>query len=1050
MSQNIIIDNYKKVLNAYKKSFNNWFPEEVYKWKARKTFVENWNLESDDIYDMVTRSFRDTENLLTANMYLPYGMIKSFAEKEPNTVRDMFQILFNEDVDLKSRINEFNNISNNLLNKYWEPGRHDYQDLHAISVYLSFKYPEKYYIYKPTVSKKICKFFGCDISSDDKIQTFINYLNVCNSVRNIIIQDQQLISKVNTELDTLGYNINDNYSLLTMDFMHFGGNSYLDWEFKENEQHKWIYSPGDNASQWNFCIENNVMVLGWDELGDFEQYPYKKSIFNKLKEVNNKDNPMNDSLAVYEFRRGIQKGDIIIAKKGVNTLLGYGVVLDNDYIYDENRTTYKNIRNVKWEKVGEWDSSKLGQLVQKTLTNLNPYSDYADQLISIIDGTYSENTVTKNKYDWIPSYHNLGLGILKYKNNRDELKKIFINVIKESLDKDFNMNYCDPVTIFNKIENFTDNRKILVPELEQKLGLEIIKPTDFSGIPSTFWSQILFANSKADEDIIWKLYEASFEYSMNKNEINRNKFIELYNLVYNNHGKTMYICNTLYKVNPTEFLCMDNNVRYLLNEELDINAENYNNGENYLNICEEVNKKISGGNYPYTTFYELSDYAWEKYSGKEAVTVTNDNKSYYWLNANPKIWSFSDIDVNEVQTYTSKNNKDNKRRIYQNFVDIQVGDILVAYESTPIKAITGFCEVTNKSKDNSFSFKKTKHLLDPIPYSDIIEKEELKNMEFLKNPNGSLFKLTSEEYNIICEMTKEDNPILKENYTKYDKDNFLSDVYIEEDLYDEIVKLLERKQNIILQGAPGVGKTYMAKRLAYSLIGEKNPERIECIQFHQNFSYEDFIEGFRPNKTGFELEKGIFYNFCKKAEADIDNNYYLIIDEINRGNISKIFGELLMLIEKDKRNEKLTLAYSKNKFFIPKNVYILGMMNTADRSLAFMDFALRRRFAFVDIKPAFKNEKFINYQKSINNNYFDKVINKIIELNEEIKNDESLGEGFMIGHSHFCELEGNYEESLKSILKFDIIPMIKEYWFDNLDMKEKWENEINKLIKNED
>ena len=1050
MNQNIDIEKLSKVLKTYKKALNIWLPDEIYKWKASKTFAENWNLETEDILDMINKSFSNTGNLLNSNMYFPLGMLKGFAEKEPETVRNMFSDLFDESSDLLMRIKAYINTSNELLIKYWDSGKNHYQDLHAISVYLAFRFPEKYYIYKPSVSKKICNYLNCDISSEDRVQVYINYVNVCNLVKNLIKQDQQLLIKVSDELNILNYNINDDFSMLTMDIMHFGGNSYLDWEFKDNEKHKWIYAPGDKASQWDYCLENNVMVLGWDELGDFEQYPYKKDISKKLSEITNKENPMNDSLAVYEFRRGIRKGDIIIAKKGVNTLLGYGIVLDDEYLFDNNRESYKNIRNVKWEKVGEWDSSKVGQLVQKTLTDLNPYPGYADKLISIIDGTFIENNTSGEKYDWVPVYHNLGLGILKFKNNSDVLKKLFIDVLKEELDKDFDITYTDPVAIFNKIENFTDNRKVLIPALEKKIGVEVLYPSDFSGIPSTFWSQILFSNSKEDELNIWNAFEASIKYAENDNEENKNNFINYYNLAYKEHGKAMYICNTLYKVNPTFYLSMDNNVRSLLNDELEINTDNFNDAETYLKICKLANDKIQNGDYPYKTFYELSDYAWRKYTSREGNKMLDTNKKYYWLNASPKIWSFSDIKVGEEQTYTSVNDQGNKRRIYQNFVDVKVGDILIAYESTPVKAITGLCEITSKSEDNSFSFKKIEHLLNPISYSDIASIEELKEMEYLKNAQGSLFKLTPEEFEIIYDIIRENNPIEKENYPVYTKDDFLSEVYITEEKYNDIIDLLNRKMNIILQGAPGVGKTFMAKRLAYSLIGEKNPNRIESIQFHQSYSYEDFIEGYKPKGNSFDLEKGVFYTFCKKAENDPDNNYYLIIDEINRGNLSKIFGELLMLIEDDKRGEQLTLAYSKNKFSVPNNLYIIGMMNTADRSLALMDYALRRRFSFIEVLPAFSNDTFIEYQKNINNQYFDKVIDKITELNKEISNDVSLGDGFMIGHSYFCNLIDNYEDNLKSILKFDILPMIREYWFDNKEYREKWEREINKLIKNEE
>jgi 5-methylcytosine-specific restriction protein B len=299
-------------------------------------------------------------------------------------------------------------------------------------------------------------------------------------------------------------------------------------------------------------------------------------------------------------------------------------------------------------------------------------------------------------------------------------------------------------------------------------------------------------------------------------------------------------------------------------------------------------------------------------------------------------------------------------------------------------------------------------------------------------------------------MIRENNPIEKEVYPTYTREDFLNEVYISEQKYNEISELLVRKMNIILQGAPGVGKTFMAKRLAYSLIGEKNPNRVESIQFHQSYSYEDFIEGYKPKGTGFDLEKGIFYTFCKKAENDPENNYYLIIDEINRGNLSKIFGELLMLIEDDKRGEQLTLAYSKNKFSVPKNLYIIGMMNTADRSLALMDYALRRRFSFVEVLPAFGNDGFIEYQKNINNQYFNKVISKINDLNKEISSDISLGDGFMIGHSYFCKKNPKdnswvlNEETYKDIINFEIKPILDEYWFDD---KKKANQKIDELLK---
>ncbi|MBW3091485.1 AAA family ATPase [Bifidobacterium sp. 82T10] len=277
--------------------------------------------------------------------------------------------------------------------------------------------------------------------------------------------------------------------------------------------------------------------------------------------------------------------------------------------------------------------------------------------------------------------------------------------------------------------------------------------------------------------------------------------------------------------------------------------------------------------------------------------------------------------------------------------------------------------------------------------------------------------------------TAEQTPL--ESYSRAD---FLNEVYMDGDSYDRLVAMLDKKKNIILEGAPGVGKTFAAKRLAYSIMGEKDPSRVQMVQFHQSYSYEDFIMGFRPYKDGFELRHGVFYNFCKTAEADEGHSYFFIIDEINRGNLSKIFGELFMLIESDKRNLKLRLLYSDEQFSIPANVFIIGMMNTADRSLAMMDYALRRRFAFIDLLPGFDTDGFKAYQHSLHSAKFDRLIDTVRQLNQTIAKDESLGRGFMIGHSYFSNLtaqQAGDDQTLSGIVEYELIPLLGEYWFDD-------------------
>ena len=269
----------------------------------------------------------------------------------------------------------------------------------------------------------------------------------------------------------------------------------------------------------------------------------------------------------------------------------------------------------------------------------------------------------------------------------------------------------------------------------------------------------------------------------------------------------------------------------------------------------------------------------------------------------------------------------------------------------------------------------------------------------------------------------DDQPAIE--YPAYDREDFLSEVFMSDQQYDTLTGLLRAKKNIILQGAPGVGKTFAAKRLAYSMMGTKDAERVMMVQFHQSYSYEDFID-------------------------DNERDYFFIIDEINRGNLSKIFGELFMLIENDKRGEKnkLQLLYSRERFCVPSNVYLIGLINTADRSLALLDYALRRRFAFFTLNPGFSSAGFTRYREAVDSAAFDNLVSCVVRLNTEIASDESLGEGFMIGHSYFCGFVGGTVDhaSLSAIIEYELIPMLGEYWFDDQEKIRVWSEALRRSI----
>lgn len=286
----------------------------------------------------------------------------------------------------------------------------------------------------------------------------------------------------------------------------------------------------------------------------------------------------------------------------------------------------------------------------------------------------------------------------------------------------------------------------------------------------------------------------------------------------------------------------------------------------------------------------------------------------------------------------------------------------------------------------------------------------------------------------------------KEAYTKQD---FLKEVYMTSEQFDTLVSLLENKKNLILQGAPGVGKTFTAKRLAYAMMGEKDESRIQFVQFHQSYSYEDFMLGYKPAGDGFELREGAFYRFCDKTRKDKNKQYFFLIDEINRGNLSKIFGELLMLIERDYRDTEVALAYHGKPFSVPENLYIIGIMNTADRSLAMIDYALRRRFSFFEMEPGFGSEGFRDYQKELANQTFNALIQCIQKLNRTIAEDDSLGKGFCIGHSYFCGQVKCTDAWMKEVVSYDIIPMLEEYWFDDPARIKTWKTLLSGVFHDE-
>lgn len=427
---------------------------------------------------------------------------------------------------------------------------------------------------------------------------------------------------------------------------------------------------------------------------------------------------------------------------------------------------------------------------------------------------------------------------------------------------------------------------------------------------------------------------------------------------------------------------------------------------------------------------------------------TTEGKQFWWLNANPKIWSIEQTKIGQTQTYTSHNDKGNKRQKYKYFTQVKPGDIVVGYETTPVKKVKALFEITealhtHEIEGEIITFRKTLDLPQPIDYDILKNLPDLEYCEPLLNNQGSLFRLTEEEYDVIRDIidtSQTEAEVQEKSAQPYSKADALRDLFLLEEMFDKICGVLRQKKNIILQGAPGVGKTFVAKRIAKAMLGKDDERKICMVQFHQSYSYEDFVMGIRPNSAGgFSRRKGVFYEFCERAQNDPGSDYFFIIDEINRGNLSKIFGELMLLIEADKRGESIHLTYSEpgETFYLPKNLHFIGTMNTADRSLAMVDYALRRRFAFLTLEPEF-GEQFAAFLKrrDIPEKLIASIQKNLAKVNEQISKDENLGKGFRIGHSYFCNSSANGtspEQWYHNIIEYEIAPQFREYWFDDTD-----------------
>ena len=618
-------------------------------------------------------------------------------------------------------------------------------------------------------------------------------------------------------------------------------------------------------------------------------------------------------------------------------------------------------------------------------------------------------------FRWIPFYEEIADKLSVYHDKKKRLKLIsFVN----KLATEFNLSYLlnkelKDICPFTILGTFNRNikestRKKIAKKWATFLDVKESIPNSFEGIPllnnqlSCFFSNS--ENQQKEINDLWDFYVVALNFS-NANESYQEQFKQQFDNVIAQPCCSWQLTNGLFWIRPNAYAVLDKISKIYLSDDLGFIknknlSKSYFNGEDYLNLLNDLSVRFKEIYFPAHSFPELYLTALRKYESY----VTNDEEL---------------LSNNQWQVVVLQFIKELCQKNGTNIFTRQ--DLLNNY-------IEQFEEKFPNNKTIGESLSNTLQRL-----------REKNNLSFLEKGKYQLLNNDFEEDEDIDNENIIEQSIVKEIYNL--EDLIKEGCFVEEEQLSKIISSLNRKKSIILQGPPGTGKTWLAKRLANIIVGYKNSNNIKAIQFHPNMSYEDFIRGYRPSGDGkLALIDGPFLEMINKARNDSQSNYVMVIEEINRGNPAQILGEMLTLLEVDKRTptEALELTYRReheNGIFIPNNLYVIGTMNLADRSLAMVDFALRRRFAFFYLAPNF-DEKWLNYmidKTKLSRKSLEKIRHVMNNLNQYIAKEEMLGNAFTIGHSYLtCDsVIPDAMSWYKDIIDSEIKPLLEEYWFDD-------------------
>ena len=701
-------------------------------------------------------------------------------------------------------------------------------------------------------------------------------------------------------------------------------------------------------------------------------------------------------------------------------------------------------------------------------------------------------------FTWIPFYQELARELTRWETRQQELISFLENlrtqgfVITPLEDKDGDggrslLQEIDPFTffgVFNRRISY-DQRLGILAQIKTVFQLESELPEDFDSIPllnnrKSWFIANRFSRQAHDVELLWRVFHLALE----ENPLDNEEFLQAFDEALTVKQTNVNLTMGLFWIRPDTFLSLDQTDRLYLGIRLPeggLNARFY----------QETIETIRNLGKPFT---EISLAAWGAENERMRRVAESRDAEYrawggisfwlvsaYWDDRDPAdqterfveegIWENGSQNRSSADVFTMRvNDKIAIKTVSTQRKGLPFHGRDQTVSRMTIKAIGTI--VANRNDGRTVEVEWDPNFEEKTWYFFT----NRKSIWRLRLDEGYRFKEHAERLRDFVWFGKEQDhdwflkhlsdgtateeasgQEVKQIYKPYGVDDLVvGGVFLSEGELRQILQRLETKKAMIIQGSPGVGKTFLARKLAYALMKEVDNERLEMVQFHQSYSYDDFVRGYRPLESkagGFGLQNGVFYNFVQKAIQDPDHEYVFIIDEINRGNLSLIFGELLLLIEADKRGPEyaVPLIYhsaDEPRFYVPQNLYLIGLMNLADRSLAMLDYALRRRFVFVTLKPQYESEQFRHWllERSMNPELVDLIVRRMSELNRQIKQDPLLGENYQIGHSYFTPRGDNFSgldvDWYRSIVRTEIVPLLREYWFDNRKKVEEAEKRL--------